>query len=167
MGVALDIVRAWKSPRVIMNLRLAGGVREDRALIYLILACVMMFIAQFPRLWRDALVEPSLPFDMRLGGALLGWVFFAPLGLYLIAAVMRVVARTFGGKGSWFSARMALFWSLLVATPLWLLNGLVAGIAGPGFFMGLTGAIALSVFLVVWIASTIEAETTGSQNQWT
>jgi len=166
MGIAIDIVRTWRMPRVIMQLRLAGGVREDRALVYLLLGCLLMFIAQFPRLWHDALVDPSLSFDMRVGGALLGWIFLAPLGLYLFAALSHVFARIFGGQGSWYSARVALFWSLLAATPWWLLNGLTAGIVGSGALLSLTGGIALLVFVAVWVASIIEAEA-GCHNQWT
>lgn len=166
MGVAFDIVRAWRHPRVIMKQRLADGKREDRALVYLLLACLLMFIAQFPRIWREALADPTLPFDMRIGGALLGWVFFAPLALYLVAAIARIVARIFGGMGNWFSARLALFWALLVASPFWLLNGLVAGQVRYGILPDLTGGIALLVFVIVWVASMIEAEA-GHHNQWT
>ena len=88
----------------------------------------------------------------------MGWLFIAPLALYAIAALSHLIARALGGQGSWYSARLALFWSLLAASPLWLLNGLVAGFIGPGLQLGLTSAIALAVFLIFWGLSLIEAE---------
>lgn len=158
MSVAVDIVRAWRAPRQAMHRQLADGVREDRALIYVIAACLLIFIAQFPRLWRDSVQNPELSFDMRVGATMLGWVFLAPLALYIIAALSHVLAKPFGGQGTWFSARLALFWSLLVAAPIWLLNGFVSVLAGQGLIANIFAATALLVFILVWCASFIEAE---------
>lgn len=166
MGVALDIVRAWRSPRQVMQQHLAAGPREDRVLMFLLVGCLLVFVAQFPRLWRDALVDPSIPFEARLGGAMLGWVFIAPLAFYLIAAISRILSRFLGGQGSWYSARLALFWALLVASPLWLLDGIIAGLIGPGMVLNIMGIGALLVFVIVWGASLYQAERRG-QNQWT
>jgi hypothetical protein len=106
-----------------------------------------------------AFEDPSVPLDMRLGGALLGWVFIAPLTLYVLAAVVHGVARLFGGRASWYEARLALFWAFLASSPLWLLNGLVAGFVGPGPGQTLVGAAALLVFLFLWGAGLWEVET--------
>ncbi len=127
MGVIGDIARAWRYPRRAMRRQLGLGKREDRALIFLVVACLLIFAAQWPRLSLAAKLDPSMPFDARIGGALLGWVFLAPLALYGIAALSRIVARLAGGQGDWYSARLALFWSLLVAAPFWVLNGVGGG----------------------------------------
>lgn len=161
MGLAADILRAWRHPRRAMRRQLANGHREDRALAYLALACFLIFVAQWPRLSRDAALDPSVPFDARIGGALLAWLFLAPLGLYAIAAASRVAARVLGGSGSWFSARLALFWSLLVVAPLWLLNGIIVGAGGAGMVASLAGSIALAAFVAVWLLSLYEAEKGG------
>lgn len=158
MQITADIVRSWLHPRTVMARRLSGGVREDRALAYLMIACVVIFVAQWPRLARDAQIDPSTPLDVRLGGTLFGWLFIAPLALYAVALLSHLLACLLGGKGNFFGARMALFWSLFAVAPLWLLNGLVAGIIGPGPELTLTGGISLAVFFVVWISSLIEAE---------
>ncbi len=158
MSVTRDIVRSWRRPREVMRRHLALGRREDRALIFLMVACIIIFVGQWPRLSREAFFDPSMPLDARLGGALFGWLFVAPLAFYVIAALSHMVARLFGGRGSWFGARLALFWSLLAASPLWLLVGLVAGFIGPGVELSVTGAIALLAFLVIWILSLVEAE---------
>ena len=156
--MTLDILATYRSPRAVMRRHLAMGIREDRALFYMVLACGLIFVAQWPRLSRQAYLDDTVPLDALLGGALMGWLFLAPLALYLIAGLSHLVARVVGGQGSWFSTRLALFWSLLAASPLWLLNGLVAGFIGPGAAFSLTSLVALAVFLSFWGLSLIEAE---------
>lgn len=159
MGVTVDIVRSWRHPRRVMARLLAGGVREDRALIFLMLACLLIFIAQWPRLVRQAHFDPSTPLDARLGGALMAWLFIVPLAGYLLAAVARVVAKLLGGHGSWYSARLALFWSLLAAAPFWLIFGLASGFTGAGPVLNIIGLVAFLAFLIIWLSSMIQAET--------
>ena len=150
MGLAADILATYRSPRAVMRRQLAMGVREDRALMYLIFACGLIFVSRWPALRRQAFLDDTVPFEALMGGALLGWIFIAPLVLYALAALGRLGARALGGKGSWYSARLALFWALLAAAPLWLLNGLVAGFLGSGPQLTVTGILALAVFLLFW-----------------
>lgn len=158
MAVTSDILATYRNPRAVMRRHLAGGAREDRALIFLFAACLLIFVAQWPRLSREAYLNPEVPLDARIGAALLGWMFIAPLCLYAIAAASHLVARAFGGRGTFFSARMALFWSLLAAAPLFLLHGLVAGFVGPGAGLRVTGLGVLAVFLGIWFLSLTTAE---------
>jgi len=158
MGLASEILRSWRHPRRVMAQHLSRDKREDRAFMYLILACLLIFVSRWPGLAVEAALDPSTPLDMRLGGALFGWLFMVPLALYLIAALSRLVARVFGGHGNWYSARLALFWSLLAAAPLWLLNGLAAGEAWPNSLRAGVGALALAAFVVIWLSSLIQAE---------
>ncbi len=162
MGISLDILRAWRHPRQVMARRQDEGVREDRVLVFLMVACFLIFVAQWPALVRAANVDPSIPLDARLGGALMAWLFIAPLVLYLIAALSRLLARLFGGKGSWYSARLALFWSLLATSPMLLLNGLLAGVPELAILQTLVGGLALAGFFVIWLASLIQTEGGGT-----
>ena len=159
MSVTRDIVRTYRHPRQVLRRRVAGGPREDRALAVLMAACFLVFVAQWPYLARLAHEDPSVTLQMRLGGALMGWLFIAPLGAYVLAAITHAAARLVGGRASWFKARMALFWALLAASPLWLLNGLVAGFIGPGPSLNLVGAVAIGAFGVFWGAGLWEVET--------
>lgn len=161
MGIALDILRSWRHPRRIIAKRLSEGVREDRAVLFLMLGCLLMFVSQWPRLLVEAQSDPSIPFDARAGAALLGWVFIVPLALYAVAGLARVVAMGFGGQGTWFSARMALFWALLAASPMWLLNGALVRVPGSDIFKNITGVLALLGFITIWLSSMIESETGG------
>jgi hypothetical protein len=158
MAISTDIVATWRGPGRVMRKLLSMGRREDRAIAILIAACFIIFIAQWPRLSRDAFLDPSVPLDARIGGALFGWMFWAPLLAYVLAALSHIVARVFGGRGSWYSSRLALFWALLSTTPAWLLHGLIAGFIGPGPALQGVGLIVLIAFLTIWSFALREAE---------
>lgn len=158
MPVTLDMLRSWRDPRGVIRAKLADGPREDRALATVMGACALIFVAQWPRLSREAFLHPEVPLEARMVGALMGVVFLLPLGLYLIAALSHLVAKVLGGKGTWFSARMALFWALLAVAPLMLLNGLVAGFLGQGAALTAVGIAVAAGFLYLWINMLVEAE---------
>lgn len=158
MALSTDIVATWRRPGQVMRKLLSMGRREDRAIAILMAACFIIFIAQWPRLSRDAFLDPSVPLDARIGGALFGWMFWAPLLAYALGGVSHLVARLFGGRGSWYSARLALFWALLATTPAWLLQGMMAGFLGPGPALQLVGVFVLGAFLTIWSFALREAE---------
>ena len=133
------------------------GQREDRALAFLMGACVLMFLFSWPKLSRDAHLAGE-ELQPMIGGALLAWLFIMPLALYIVAGLTRLVARVMGGQGDHYGARLALFWALLAATPLALLNGLVAGFIGPGIALSLVGLLWFVVFVWFWLSGLIEAE---------
>jgi hypothetical protein len=143
-----------------MRRLLAQGKREDRALVFLIGACLMIFVAQWPRIAREAHLAPegAAPLDARLSITFFTMLMIWPLMAYGLAALSHLVARLFRGRGSWYSARLALFWSLLATTPAWLLYGLVSGFIGPGPAERLTGALLLLAFGAIWGISLREAE---------
>lgn len=157
MSVMRDIVEAYRRPASVFRRRLGTGAREDRALAVLMAACLLIFVAQWPRLQRLA-IESGEAFEPLVGGALFGWLFVMPLVAYALGTLSHVIARVFGGRGSAYGARFALFWALLVASPLWLLSGLVAGFIGKGPQLALVGAVALGAFLVHWSLNLWTAE---------
>ena len=157
MPVTSDITATYRGPGRVMRRLLDMGQREDRALAFLMAFCVIVFFAQMPRLAREAHLSGQ-ELNVMLGGTLLAWVFLAPLLLYAIAALTHLVALALGGKGNWFGARLALFWSLLATTPFLLLHGLVAGLIGPGPGLQAIGLIWLVVFGWFWLSSRSQAE---------
>lgn len=151
MTATTDIVASYKGPGRVVRRILGQGVREDRALIFLMIGCLMVFVSQTPRLARQAhLTETDL--NMLLGGSLMAWLFVAPLLLYVIAGVTHVIARGFGGQGTAYGARIALFWALLATSPLILLHGLTAGFVGPGLEMNIVGLLWVGAFFWFWIS---------------
>ena len=165
MSVTNDIVRTWRRPRAVIRDLLGQGRREDRAIVYLMISCFLIFVAQWPRLRRVAEgFEPNpWPADMNFEG-MMTYTFFSsviilPLFMYGLAAVSHLVAKVFGGKGSWYGARLALFWTLLATSPMILFYGLVRGLIGAGTQALLVGALGGIVFLFIWLQSLREAET--------
>jgi hypothetical protein len=151
MSITAQILRTYRSPGSVVRGQLSRGQREDRAFLVLMLACALIFVGQWPRLAREAHLMDQ-PVDILIGGALMGWIFVAPLLLYGVAAISILVLRALGRRPAPFAARFALFWALLSAAPLWLLYGLVAGLAGPGAPLALVGTLALAAFLWFWWA---------------
>lgn len=152
MSIVLDIVRTYRAPRDTIARRIGTDVREDRALAVLMGACILIFIAQWPRLAREAYLDAEIGFDARLAGALFAWLFLAPLIFYGISLLLAGGLRLIQRPASGYSVRMALFWGLLAATPLFLLTGLTAGFVGPGPALNLVGALAFGALVVFWVS---------------
>ena len=157
MSFTANILLSWREPKTVMRRLLAGGTREDRALVYLMGACFVIFLAQWPRLARLAHYDDEVPLQAMLGGALLGWLFIAPLVLYGLAGLVRMVMVVLRRPIGWFEARLALFWGLLAASPLWLLNGFLNGVIGPGVVTDIVGLVILGAFF--WLLSRLLAAT--------
>lgn len=151
MPVTTDIVATYKGPGRVIDRLLAMGEREDRALAFVMGFCGLAFVAQLPGLARKAYVTGE-PLDMLMGGALLGSVVILPLVLYTVALLSHWVAKLFGGKGTGYGARLALFWALLASTPLILFHGLVAGFIGAGPALSGVGFLWAAVFIWFWIS---------------
>ncbi len=153
MSVSGDIVESWRAPGAVIRRRLAEGPREDRAAGILLLACLFAFVAQWPGLVRAAAADPAVPFEARLGGALMGTMFLVPLLAYGVAAASRLVLRAFGVAVPWHGARLALFWAMLAVGPLVLGHGLLAAALGEGLVPSLVGAGVAAAFLAIWAAA--------------
>lgn len=151
MPVTRDILATYAGPGKVVRRLLQAGPREDRALAILVGGCAVMFVAQWPRLSRTAYLDET-DLQMLLAGALFGVLFILPLVLYALALLSHGLLRLFGGRGTSYGARLALFWALLAASPLTLLWGLVAGFIGPSPQLTVTGLIWFVVFLWFWIA---------------
>lgn len=164
MAVTRNILRTWRGPRPVIRELLSEGRREDRAIAYVMVACILIFVSQWPRLAREAAgfdlatgaEAPDL--QMTLTYALFAWIVVAPLLLYMLAGVTHLLAKAVGGKGSFYAARIALFWSLLATAPALLLYGLLAGFQGPVASTQIIGALWLFAFVLIWGLSLIEAE---------
>ncbi len=157
MSLSQNIVATYRGPGRVLRHLLELGPREDRALAYLMGACGLFFLAQLPRLARQAHLQDQ-DLNMLMGGTLMAWVFIAPLLFYGIAYLAFWIGRLLGGQGSAYGARLALFWALLASAPLVLLHGLVAGFIGPGLELQSVGLIWLLVFVWFWISGSLTQE---------
>lgn len=144
MALTTDILATYRRPGRVMADKIATR-REDLALAYLMLGCLLVFVGQWPRLQRQAYLGGE-ELQPLVGGALFAWIFAAPVLLYLLAWIVQHASRAVRRPVGAFGARMSLFWALVAASPLWLLNGLVAGMIGPGPGLLLVGAFGAGAF---------------------
>ncbi len=156
MAAVDDIVRTYRGPHRVVRAHLARPASESRVLLFLLLALVMAFIGQWPVLSRQAHVSEQ-PMAGLMMGTLLALLATIPV-FYLLAALGHLVAKAVGGKGSWYGARLALFWALLAISPLMLLQGLVAGFMGQGPQLLPVSVVVFAVFALFWSAGLRVAE---------
>lgn len=158
MAVTTDIVASYRNPRAVVRRLAAGPEQEARLLAYVMLGCLLIFVAQLPRLSREATLDPARDIAERASGEVLFWMLMAPLAFYAIGGLVHLVCKALGGRGTFYRARLATFWALVAAGPLWLLRGVVAGFLGPGIQLDIIGTVALIGFAVIWGLGLREAE---------
>lgn len=156
MGMAADIVRSYRSgPAPIVREHLARGVVEARSLAFLMIGCLLVFVAQWPRHAR-AVQETGDELARLVAYDFLAWFLIWPLAFYFLAWIVHLVSRAFGGRGTAGSARLALFWSWLAAAPLALMTGVLGGLLGLQA-ADLAGILWMAVFAAFWWLSQREA----------
>lgn len=156
MSVTADIVDSWRRPRVVLR-RLLAQRSEPFAFSLLVTGLILLFVSLAPYLAREAYYQPEQPLTQRLLASALAIAATVPFW-YLLAALAHLVARIFGGKGSYYGGRLALFWALVAASPALLTSGLVRGLRGTGGAGDLVGLGAGLAFVVLWLAMLSEAE---------
>jgi len=157
MTVSTDLVATWRGPRAVLRRHLARGTSEPFAFTLLLVFLILAFIGQWPVAAREAVLANEPSAAPRILARALAILATIPIW-YALAAVSRLIARTLGGKGSWYSARIALFWALATVSPLMLLQGLVAGLIGTGPALWLVMTVVGLAFLWLWLTMLHEAE---------
>lgn len=157
MSASTELVASWRHPRAGLRRHLARGVSEPFAFTLLLIFLILAFVGQWPLAAREAYLAGEASALPRILPRALAVLATIPLW-YGLAALSRLVARVLGGKGSWYSARIALFWALASVSPLMLLQGLVAGMIGPGTALVAVSVLSGLAFLGLWLTMLHEAE---------
>ena len=157
MTVTTDLLATWHAPRVVLRRHLARDASEPFAFAFLLIFLTLAFVSQWPLAAREAYLANEASATPRILARAFAVLATIPLW-YGLAALSRLVARVFGGKGSWYAARVALFWALAAVGPLMLLQGLVRGFLGAGPALAAIGVVVLIAFLLIWANTLIEAE---------
>lgn len=177
MAVTSDILRSYHSPGEVFLGLLARGVSDRLGLVFIALAMALSFVSQLPSVTRrsrepDPELEAQIvaeagdvrqiegtqvPQDMIdakyqlfLAGELMAWFFILPLVFYGLAWLGGWIARRAGGQVDGVTARMALFWALVVALPMKFLHGIVYAMQDSGTLVTLAGVPWLAVVLWNW-----------------
>lgn len=157
MAVTTDILSSWRSPRAAVRRHLARGVSEPFAFTLLFVFLILAFIGQWPQASREAFLAQDPSTSPRLLARALAVLATIPLW-YGLAALSHLIARACGGQGTWYAARLALFWALATVSPLMLLQGLVAGMIGPGPGLWLVSGLVGAAFAALWLTMLHEVE---------
>lgn len=157
MTVTTDLVATWRHPRAILRQHLARGRSEVFALSFLLVFLALAFVGQWPVAAREAFLAGEPSASPRILARALAVLATIPVW-YGLAALGHIAARAMGGQGTWYAARIALFWALAAVGPLMLLQGLVSGMVGPGPALSLVTLLVGAAFLWLWATLLHEAE---------
>lgn len=157
MSVTTDIVQAWRRPKAVMQRHLQRPKSDPFAFSLLVAFLLLAFVSLWPFLSRQTVLQPEVPMVQRLVASGLALLALIPF-FYLLAALSHWITKAMGGQGSYYTARLALFSALLAVTPGMLLQGLVAGMIGPGLQANLVAALVGLAFLWIWMSMLREAE---------
>lgn len=157
MALVPDILASWRSPSQGVQRHLARPRSESFAFTFLFVFLLIAFIAQWPRASRAAFLNPEVPMVQHLFATGLALAATIPFW-YGLAALSRLVARALGGQGTWYGARIALFWALAVVSPLMLLQGLTQGFLGQGVQANVVGGVVAVAFFWLWFTMLRTAE---------
>lgn len=149
-GLVGRLARAWTRP--LDAARGLADLPEPAVLALLLGTMAVYFMAQWPGHARAAALDPAVPMEARLGGALLATMFIMPLVVMAAAGLAALAVRALGGRIEGRHSRIALVWALAAAAPAMLLGGLVQGLIGPGPALMLVHAAAGAAFLIFWTA---------------
>jgi hypothetical protein len=158
MALTQDIFATYKGPRRVVARFLGQGRNEVRALLFMLIAGVLMFIAVAPYQAREAQLDPEIPLEARLYWAAFFYILIVPILVYLFALLVWGLSRIARRKITGYEIRFTLIWALLASTPVMLLAGLMAGFVGPSIQLQLVGFIWLVVFGWFWISGLLSAD---------
>ena len=123
----LSILLAYKDFSISYNLERARSSGESWVLFLSFTGALILFLANLP---YQVSISPSFingNIALYLGLLVFVTVFFMPLFLYLLSAVVYIILNIFKSNGSFYDVRLAVFWSMNVSGPVLITNGLLKG----------------------------------------
>ncbi|MDG2355164.1 MAG: hypothetical protein P8L82_04010 [Paracoccaceae bacterium] len=153
-GFIADIFKAYLDLRISFRNQLNNFTSESRLLAYAFFISVVLFLERLPGKVTNSDIQSNkgILFDY-VGMDLFTSLFFGPIFLYFLSTVAHLFAALFKGKASFFEARLAFFWSIIVASPLLLVAGLLQGLFPDGVLFKFFECA--SVVSYAWIFSVI------------
>ncbi len=158
MSILGDIAAAYRSPRREMDHQVQI-MTEPRIMMLGLTACFLSFVSELPAIAAGVTTagESSDVLNGRAGALFIWRVFFGVLLLYAIAGLSHLILKPFKGQGSWQTARLAIMWAVMVATPLVLISGILKVFASPPVFL-VASLLATVVFFWQWVTCLAHTE---------
>lgn len=119
------IVDAYADMRASTRSFIVTRPSEARLLFLALLSDVIFFLARSISMVVAPPIEvqASLPHFVGLG-VVIAFLFRTSL-FYVIAAIAKVASYPFGGRGSWYDTRCAVFWAALVSAPIEMIGAIL------------------------------------------
>lgn len=152
MSLTLNIIRTYRGPGAVVGGMASQGVREPQVLVFNLMACGLIFVAQWPVFSREAALDPSLSFEERMAGALFGVMFMLPLLFYGLAGLVQLGLRVVRRPAPGILVRLAVFWAFLSIAPLMLVHGGLRALVGATPAVGAFGFVVALAFLYILAA---------------
>ena len=96
MSVVSNVIYTYRSPSKAFEFMYDRPTNEAKSLGYLMSACFLTYVAQWPYLARQAHLE-DFNLQTSLAASLLAWLLIAPLLLYVVAILVYFLHRVLGG----------------------------------------------------------------------
>lgn len=152
-----SIYLAYKNFGYSYNRKLNLIESETKVLVYCFIVSFILFLSGLPSQFANWLESnQSEPFMALAGISLFTSLFFVPLALYGVSALIHIFAKLFKGSGTFQKVRIALFWTLIVCSPAIILNGLIQGYFN-NLNIGIISKWVTNVF-VAWVFSNMLKE---------
>lgn len=146
----------YRRPARVVRSLYTMGQREDLAIAWLMIGCLLAAVAGMPIAQRDVVMNGG-DIQQRIIYLLFSSLLLLPLVFYLLAGIAFAVIKPFRSAITGYGARLALFWGWLALAPLMLFYGLLAGINGPDHpGTVLVQWVGVAVALWFWISGLIE-----------
>jgi hypothetical protein len=162
-GLVLGVARFFYDPRGSMRAVLNSYPNEGRLLTYALVAAGIIIAG------RIAMILGFIPPEAdRMGmitAEVAGIVVF-PLAYYAVSALGTLIARGFGGQGSWRDGRAAFFWAALVSAPVVVLSSLLPRMLSGIPFEVLTAIGQIGGVFFAWALAQCYAEAFGFRRAW-
>ena len=165
-GLIDRVVGAYWDFSASMRAMLAERPSDGTVLSFILLAAFVAFCGEVA---AQTMARSGPMTDAELDvltSEAVGRLLVAPLGAYLLSAIVAWLARLFGGVGEWYETRLAFGWSMIVSAPLIFAASIAEGlVVASGASVGSSGAVLrvaaaapfTIVALYVWAACVSEA----------
>lgn len=107
-----DMAGIFATPEAAQRRLAARGFGERHLLGFLLILCLLAFLIRLPSVLAVARID--VPAEMQVASFFVASMILAPLFLYFLAAVGRILLQSLGRKIAWLDARLLLFSTLLV-----------------------------------------------------
>lgn len=146
-GLLPRLIWTWRAPGRVMQAQ--TGLRDAGLVIVLMLALVLILLAQLPVHNRAAMLDPAIPLNGRIAGAAIAVLTIMPVLAYLLAGIVSLLSF---GRIDGYASRVALFWSLFAISPAMLLCGLAEGFTGHSPALRILQIATGLIFLWFWFS---------------